>query len=103
MVPPRRMAVALPLSPAQEAIGGGNRLRPVDLLLLGYLTVISVVVTVRLRRHPAGWWLLLAHGLFLILLFLLSRPGLGPVGRAIRELYPLLLLAGLYSELDVLN
>jgi membrane-associated phospholipid phosphatase len=103
MVPQRRVAVALPLSPAQDAVGGGSRLRPVDLLLLAYLTVVSILVAVRLRSHPAGWWLLLAHGLFLVLLFLLSRPGLGPVGRTIRELYPLLLLPALYSELDVLN
>jgi membrane-associated phospholipid phosphatase len=38
-----------------------------------------------------------------VLLFLVTRPGLGPVGRTIRELYPLFLLPGLYSELDVLN
>jgi membrane-associated phospholipid phosphatase len=36
-------------------------------------------------------------------LFLLTRPGLGPVGRTIREIYPLLLLPGLYSELDILT
>jgi membrane-associated phospholipid phosphatase len=44
-----------------------------------------------------------AHALFGILLFLITRPGLGPVGRTIRELYPLFLLPALYSELDVLN
>ena len=34
---------------------------------------------------------------------LLTRPGLGRVGRTLREIYPLLLLVGLYGELDVLN
>jgi membrane-associated phospholipid phosphatase len=44
-----------------------------------------------------------AHALFALLLFLVTRPGLGPVGRTIREIYPLFLLPGLYSELDILN
>ncbi|HKH83036.1 MAG TPA: phosphatase PAP2 family protein [Gemmatimonadales bacterium] len=78
-------------------------LRSVDLLLLAYLTVVSLVAIVRISHNPGGWWLLLAHGLFVLLLFLLTRPGLGPVGRTIREIYPLILLPALYSELDVLN
>jgi PAP2 superfamily protein len=78
-------------------------LRPVDLLLLAYLGVVSVVAAGRLDRIPECWWLLLAHALFVLLLFLLTRPGLGTFGRAIREVYPLLLLLGLYGELDVLN
>jgi membrane-associated phospholipid phosphatase len=78
-------------------------LRPVDLLLLGYLGVVSVVAAGRLDRVPECWWLLLAHALFIVLLVLLTRPNLGTFGRAVREVYPLLLLVGLYSELDVLN
>ena len=78
-------------------------LRPVDCLLLGYLSIVSIVALVRAPAQPGCWWLLVAHGLFVVLLFLLTRPGLGPVGRGIREVYPLILLAGLYAELDVLN
>ena len=78
-------------------------LRPVDWLLLGYLGIVSVLAAVRAPTQPGCWWLLGAHGLFLVLLVLITRPGLGPVGRALRELYPLLLLVGLYAELDVLN
>ena len=78
-------------------------LRPVDLLLLGYLSIVSVVAAVRAPTQPGCWWLLLAHGLFVVLLVLFARPGLGPLGRALREIYPLLLLVGLYAELDVLN
>jgi membrane-associated phospholipid phosphatase len=78
-------------------------LRPVDLLLAGYLVVVSVVAIVRAPRLPNCWWLLLAHALFGVLLYLLTRPGVGPVGRSLREIYPLLLLVSLYSELDVLN
>jgi membrane-associated phospholipid phosphatase len=80
-----------------------SALRPVDLLLAGYLAVVSVVAVVRAPGQPNCWWLLAAHALFGLLLYLFSRPGLGPLGRSIREIYPLLLLVSLYSELDVLN
>jgi membrane-associated phospholipid phosphatase len=75
----------------------------VDLLLLAYLAIVSVVAVLRAPSRPGCWWLLVAHALFVALLFLVTRPGLGPVGRTIREIYPLLLLPGLYSELDILN
>src|SRR5262245_27338912 len=88
--------MALTASPSEP-------LRPVDYLLLGYLSVVSMLAVTRAPAQPGCWWLLLAHGLFVVLLFLVTRPGLGPVGRTIREIYPLLLLVGLYAELDVLN
>ena len=104
MVSPRRVAVALSLSSGQLATTTGwRRLHPVDLLLLAYLTVVSVVALQRAGSHPACWWLLVGHALFGVLLYLFSRPGLGPTGRTIRELYPLFLLPGLYSEIGVLN
>jgi hypothetical protein len=103
MVSESGMAVALPVSATESAASRAAPLRPVDLLLLAYLSVVSVVAALRAPSRPGCWWLLLAHGLFVVLLFLLTRPGLGPVGRTIREIYPLFLLPGLYSELDVLN
>jgi membrane-associated phospholipid phosphatase len=78
-------------------------LRLVDLLLAGYLAIVSVVAAIRAPQRPGCWWLLVAHALFGILLILITRPGLGPIGRTVRELYPLFLLPALYSELDVLN
>jgi membrane-associated phospholipid phosphatase len=97
------MAVAARVEHRHDSRAGGSALRDVDLLLLAYLGVVSVVAASRAAGQPACWWLLLAHGLFVVLLFLLTRPGLGAVGRTIRELYPLFLLPGLYSELDILN
>lgn len=94
------MAVTLTAPVAGTA---GEPLRPVDLLLLAYIIVVSVVAAIRAPSNPGCWWLLLAHALFIVLLFLITRPGLGPVGRTIREIYPLLLLPALYSELDILN
>jgi membrane-associated phospholipid phosphatase len=103
MVPEDRMAVALDIASSTQKLSRAIPLRPVDLLLLGYVGVVSVVAAIRAPSQPGCWWLLLAHALFLVLLGLITRPGLGPVGRTVRELYPLLLLPALYSELDILN
>ena len=97
------MAVTLTESSPESVAVRSTPLRAVDWLLLAYLGVVSAVAVLRPATHPASWWLLPAHGLFLVLLFLLTRPGLGRVGRTIREIYPLFLLPGLYSELDILN
>jgi membrane-associated phospholipid phosphatase len=95
------MAVTLPARSSVRS--AAEPLRPVDLILASYLIVVSVVAAARLPGNSGGWWLLLAHALFAALLFLITRPGLGPVGKTLREIYPLLLLPALYSELDVLN
>jgi hypothetical protein len=97
------MVVATETARERATAARPAQLRPVDLLLAGYLGVVSLVALARAPEQPRCWWLLAAHVLFGVLLYLVTRPGLGPVGRTIRELYPLLLLAGLYSELDVLN
>jgi membrane-associated phospholipid phosphatase len=97
------VALALPVPSAERTTARSTPLRAVDLLLLSYLLVVSVVAALRAPTRPGCWWLLLAHALFVLLLFLVTRPGLGPVGRTIREIYPLFLLPGLYTELDILN
>jgi membrane-associated phospholipid phosphatase len=76
---------------------------PIDRLLLAYLAVDSAVVVARIGHRPAGWWLLAAHALAIVLIMLLTRNALGRAGRIVRELYPLILLLGLYAELDVIN
>lgn len=72
------------------------------MVLLGYSALVSIVAAMR-APGLAGWeWLVMAHGLVFVLfgLFLLARPGRAGI---LRELAPLLLLLGLYAELDVLN
>jgi len=97
------MALKLALSSTAPAQPRPDPLRAVDLLLLAYLAIVSLVAAFRAPRAPECWWLLLAHALVVVLVYLVTRPGLGPVGRTIREIYPLLLLPALYSELDILN
>lgn len=78
-----------------------GRLRPVDALLAGYGALVAIVALA--RGYPGTGWIALAHLLIVVLVWLLSRPGLGRFGAVLREVYPLLLLIGLYSALDVLN
>jgi membrane-associated phospholipid phosphatase len=96
--------VALAVSSRVAALPSGRTpLQPVDRLLLGYLAIVSVVALRRAPAQPECRWLLGAHALFLVLLALVTRSRLGRLGRMLREIYPLLLLVGLYGELDVLN
>jgi len=97
------LAGSEPALSADAATGGSSRLRPVEYLLLAYLGLVTVVAVARAGSHPACWWLVLSHALAALLVYLVTRPGLGPVGRTIREIFPLILLLALYSELDVLN
>jgi len=78
-------------------------LLPVDLILLAYLAVATAVAVHRAPSQPGCWWLVVANGFAALLIALFTRPGLGRIGQALREIYPLLLLVGLYGQLDVLN
>jgi membrane-associated phospholipid phosphatase len=103
VVPDGGMAVAVQPSVPMRMPPRQPRLLPVDLVLLGYLVVVSAVAIHRAGARPACWWVVAANGLTAVLIALLGRPGLGRVGRTLREIYPLLLLVGLYGQLDVLN
>ena len=78
-------------------------MRTLDRVILGYLVIVSGVALWRAPDTPGCWWLLLAHALTALLIFLVQRPGLGPFGRVVREVYPVVLLILFYSELDILN
>ena len=78
------MGVAVRAGDEAEAGSLFGRLLPVDKLLLGYLTIVTVVAVVRAPGRPECWWLLPAHGLFVLLLVLLRRRHAGPVGRVLR-------------------
>jgi membrane-associated phospholipid phosphatase len=77
----------------------------VDRLVAGYVAFVTVVIVVRGGPLQSGdGWLLAAHALFGVLLYLLTH--LRPEQRAggfLWDLYPLILLIGLYAEIGVLN
>jgi hypothetical protein len=79
------------------------RLRPVDILILGYIALVSGVALVRAPGSSGTWWLLTSHALIALLVLLVTRPGLGPLGRLLRDVYPIVLLGALYGALDILN
>lgn len=98
------MAVAVrPSASLHAPTPGQSGLLPVDVVLLAYLAVATAVAVHRAPSQPGCWWLVVANGFAAVLIALFTRPGLGRLGRALREIYPLLLLVGLYGQLDVLN
>ena len=103
MVPDGRMAVALRSSASLHHPPPGPRLLPVDRVLLVYLAVVTVVAVHRAHAQPGCWWVVAGNALMAVLIVLLNRPGLGRVGRGLREIHPLLFLVVLYGQLDVLN
>jgi len=80
-----------------------TRLRPVDILVLAYVGIVSAVALARAPGSSGTWWLLTAHAMIVILVLLVNRPGLGRTGTLLREIYPLVLLGALYGALDILN
>ena len=103
MVSGRRLALAVRPAAGEHAARSRPRLVAVDLVLVGYLAVVTAVAVHRAPGQPECWWVASANVLAAVLIVLLTRPGPGRTGRAIREIYPLLLLPVLYGELDVIN
>lgn len=97
------MAVTFRPAVPVERLPRRGGLRPVEFLLLAYLAVATAVAVHRAAVAPACWWVVAANSMMALLIALLSRPGPGRFGRAAREIYPLVLLLGLYGQLDVLN
>ncbi len=78
-------------------------LRTVEWLLLAYLAGSTLFGLARLPGYPVVGWVLLANLLMAGLVALLATATLGPVGSALREIAPLLLLGALYPAIDLLN
>ncbi len=83
-----------------------NRPRPqwrlADRLIAGYGVLVAVVAATRLGR-PGMAWILAAHLALPFLAWLAVRAPDTPFGRALKAVYPVILIVGLYSAIDVLN
>jgi membrane-associated phospholipid phosphatase len=77
--------------------------RPVEWLLGGYAAVVALVAVARAPAYPPALGVAVGHGLIVVLMVLLARPGLGRLGRGVREVAPIVLLLALYAALDVVN
>ncbi|HEU5153823.1 MAG TPA: phosphatase PAP2 family protein [Gemmatimonadales bacterium] len=80
-----------------------HRIRPVEYLVGGYLVITSALAVIRLESQPACVWVLAANALYFLLIALFVRAELGPLGKGLREIFPLVLLTSTYGGLDVLN
>lgn len=82
-----------------------DKLNPVDKLIGIYLAFVSVMAVVRLGpSDTVFWWVLLAQALTFVLLYLFTRVGPNDrAGAVLHDLYPLLLIPALYTELAFLN
>ena len=82
----------------------GTAVNPVDKLFAAYLAFVTLVIVVRGGAGEATIWLITAHLLFGVLLYLFTR--LTPqdtVGAILHDLYPLFLLMALYTEVGLLG
>ena len=85
------------------AEGSPARYRAVDGLTAGYGVVVAIVAAGRASVNPGCAWIAVAHFLILPLVWLVRRPGAGRFGRFVAEVYPIGLIVGLYTALDVLH
>ena len=79
-------------------------MRPVDVLIAGYITFASALIVARgMAAHPDGASLLVMYALAGVLLyaFTLLRPH-NRVGNLVHDIYPLLLLMPFYTGLGIL-
>jgi hypothetical protein len=77
-----------------------KRLRPVDLVILGWIVVASAVAIARWNSAPSAAWVLVAHGLVIFLIALVRRDR--PARASVGDLYPLAILLAFYGSLDLL-
>jgi membrane-associated phospholipid phosphatase len=78
--------------------------RPVDWILGGWIGFVTVLILARGGVGQPTWWLLTAHVLFWILLALFSQlDDRHRIGAVLHDVYPLLLLGALYTELGLLS
>jgi hypothetical protein len=78
------------------------RWRPVDRWLAAYAGFVVTVGAFRLDQRGVAW-IVAAHLLLATLTVLVTRPRTGRATGVLRAVYPVLLLPGLYSSIDVLN
>jgi membrane-associated phospholipid phosphatase len=84
------------------AAGRGPGWRLVDRMLAAYGVLVAVLALTRMHQAGMGW-VLVAHLAVPLLAWLLATAPVTPTTRVLRGLYPLLLLTGLYSAIDVFN
>jgi membrane-associated phospholipid phosphatase len=100
-------------------MGDGNAIQPlgndrpgepvhvklVDKISSAYNVLLAFVWAILIPQWPYAWVLFLAHGAAALLPRLIERAGedLTPVGRVLRDIYPLLWILAFWTELDFIR
>ncbi|MDX2193874.1 MAG: phosphatase PAP2 family protein [Gemmatimonadales bacterium] len=78
-------------------------MRALDRIVAAFAAVLGLAALARAPGQPGARWIVVAALLLALLAWLMPRLGHASAPlRTLRELYPLVLLSGLYSALDVL-
>lgn len=93
--------MALPLIPPPER--GAPTWRAAEIFLGLYAVIVTSTALTRLDLSRGNWLIAGAHALVVVWLWLVTRPGLGPTGRLLREVMPLIFVLISYAALDVLS
>ena len=93
--------MAFPVAPPPE--GGAPRWRAAEIFLCSYAAIVTITALTRIDLSRGNWSIALAHALIIVWLWLVTRPGLGPTGRVLREVMPLIIVLAGYGALDVLS
>jgi membrane-associated phospholipid phosphatase len=80
-------------------------LRPVDRLMVLFNVGFGVLWLAGLGRVPAAPWLVFGHAAGVLLAWLAGRlgPGASPIGRGLRELYPIVLISLYWLEMGLVR
>jgi hypothetical protein len=92
--------LAFPVAPPPGAAPGW---RAAEIFLGSYAAIVTVVALTRVDLASGNWLIALANALVLAWLWLVTRPRLGPAGRILREIMPLIIVLAGYAALDVLS
>lgn len=84
------------------ALSAPSRWRRVDLMVAAYGLFVGTIGLTRLDQRGVGH-VVAAHLALPILAWLVTRASDSVVGRTLRGAYPVALLAGLYSSIDIMN
>ncbi|NIN72739.1 MAG: phosphatase PAP2 family protein [Gemmatimonadetes bacterium] len=82
-----------------------EHLKLVDQISAAYNVLLAVVWATLIPQWPYAWALFLTHGAAALLPRLIERAGDGltPVGRLLRDIYPLLWILAFWTELDFIR
>jgi len=92
--------LAFPVAPPPE---DAPTWRAAEIFLGTYASIVAVTAVSRVGLSRGNWLVALANVLIVLCLWLVTRPGLGPTGRVLREVMPLVLTLVGYAALDVLS